>query len=246
MLEYYQQFLNVLLGWFDAPLRKLILHLQEWTNIRWRLNPGWKHVFVLMWLYFSSDAKANWSTRKPFATFTILLGGVIALASTIATGIEASASSNLISAALPMAGLVVFELVRGVWSATFSFDNPSYDASGKSWREIFAYCFYSYALPILVLGAIVLAAGWVVERQGLMSREIDSAMLVLSAFVVVLAFYWLARGAFRATYERMGGELWIDRFGRSRATYLGALLLTTMGGAVLFVGLNAGLKQIGL
>ena len=54
MLEYYQQFLHAVLGWADAPLRTLVHHLQERINVRMNLSPGWKHVFLLMWLYFFS------------------------------------------------------------------------------------------------------------------------------------------------------------------------------------------------
>src|SRR5262245_57964857 len=110
MLEFYQQFLNALLGWLDAPLRRLIVKLQEWTNIRWSLAPGWKHVFVLMWLYFSSDTKTNWPERKTFATFSLVLGGLTALAAGVALGVEGLRlnGSNLLSATLPMAAVVVY------------------------------------------------------------------------------------------------------------------------------------------
>jgi len=254
MLEFYQQFLNAILGWADAPLQALIQRLQEWTNVRWSLAPGWKHVFVLMYLYFSADAKTNWPDHKSFAIFSMVLGGLTALASSVALGVEAlgAAGSNLLPAALPMAAMVVYELVRAVWNATFSdraFNphsrNP-FDPSKKTWGEVFVYCLFNYVLPIFMIGALVMGIGWAVGRGGFISSENDMTMLTLSCFVVVLTFYWLARGAYRASYHRRENESWMHRFMRSNAAYLGLLLLTTMLGVVLFVALNAGLKLVGL
>jgi hypothetical protein len=257
MLEYYQQFLHALLGWADAPLRTLVHHLQERINVRMNLSPGWKHVFVLMWLYFSSDAKGkwrftsdaktNWSGRKSFTTFCVILGGIIALIASIALGIETTTPiANLTTAAVPMVALFTYELLKAVFSATFSISTPSFDANGKTWREIFIYCFFNYSLPTFSVTVLVMAMGAIAYIKGLVAHEIDLGIVALTACVVALAIYWLGRGAFLATYDRQNDELWLHRFKRSGSTYLGTLTLTTMSGAALFVILNAGLKLVGL
>jgi hypothetical protein len=252
MLEYYEQFLSVLLGWADEPLQKLIEQLRAWTSMPWSLAPGWKHVFVLLWLYFSSDTKTKWPDWKSFAVFSIVLGGVTALVSSVAIGMGAVGAprSRLLPAMVPMAAVFVYELIRAVWNATFSdrtypLNSPgSFDASSKTWSEVFVYCLLSYALPIWIVGALALGIAWLVGS--FLPSGIDMTIFSLFCFVVVLAFYLLARGAFRASYYRNECETRIHRFKRSKSTHLGLLLLTTMLGTMLFVALNTGLKLVGL
>ena len=86
----------------------------------------------------------------------------------------------------------------------------------------------------------------IVYMQGFIADQINLGIITLAACLIVLAIYWLGRGAFLATYDRQKGEPWLDRFKRSGSKHLGTLTLTTMSGAALFVILNAGLKLVGL
>jgi hypothetical protein len=127
IIEYYEKIIHLLLGWADAPLLELIRALSEGFGIRIQLFDHWKYVFVLMFLYFSSDSKANIRLgRYKFAVFSVLWGALVALVFSIATGTIAldAKKFSLLGLAFPIIGLTAFELGRSAWSATFSISTP--------------------------------------------------------------------------------------------------------------------------
>ena len=67
---------------------------------------------------------------------------------------------------------------------------------------------------------------------------------VLFALIVVLALYYLARGAWIAIRNRQGDESWGRRFRRDLSARLGVTMLKVIGGAVAFVLAGAGLKLV--
>ena len=232
MLDYYQQLLHALLGWADGPLNNFVAVIRSVTQLPLKLDPNWKHVFVLLWLYFSSDAKTNWATRKGFAIFSVLLGGFIALiASVTLIDLEAHA---LARASVPILGIFVWEVIRNFVSSTLSISTPSVDTRDKTWRQTFRIRFVSYALPIFVVGAVVEVGTWLAFQAGWLWFVRDFSTFALTAFVFVMALYWIARGIIR------------KRSASSGTAYLGRLMLSALGGAMLFLLVNAGLQKFGL
>ena len=244
VLSYYQQLLNVVLGWADVPLANLIALLNSLTVLALELDPNWKHVFVLMWLYFSSGAKTNWKMRKSFAAFSVVLGGVIAFLTVVIMGI--GGADGLLRAAVPMLGVFLWAAIRNLWSALFHISTRSLDAENKSWREIFAFRFLNYALPVLVIAVALLSATLLAVQSGKLHFVSDVGSFALTGFVITMALYWIIRGLYLASFNRRSGESWKARFEGSGMAQLGSLMLSTIGATGIFLVLNAGLQLLGL
>lgn len=248
ILEYYKALLDALFGWADAPLQIALEVFGKWLDINADLDPDWNHIFVLMWLYFSSDAKTNWEDRRSFAIFSIALGGVVALTSSIAIGLPntRTESGSLFRAAIPMIGIFAWEFIRDIWSTFFTISTPSRDFQGMTRREIFSYLVAVYAAPVLIVGLFIILLTGVAARHGIFSSGVDVGMIAIGGYVIAMAFYWLGRGFYLATFDRRPGESWNGRRLRSGSTYLGGLMLTIIIGGIIFLMMNAGLKELGL
>lgn len=155
MLNYYHNVLNVLLGWADIPLADLISYLSSFLGLALHLNSNWKHIFVLMWLYFWLDTRTNVRERKIFALFGIFLGLAITALTIIAMGIEEGGS--IYGAVVPMLGIFLWETIRNLFSSLFHISTSSYDAKNKDWTDIFAFRFVRFALPTLGMTVVVSA-----------------------------------------------------------------------------------------
>jgi len=83
LIDSYNQLVSHALGWLTLLIEKLILSL----NIAIKLNPDWKHAFIILILYFSAGAWAEF--KAGHATFAIVRGTVgiaIALVASILLG----------------------------------------------------------------------------------------------------------------------------------------------------------------
>ena len=248
VMAYYHSFLNVFLGWADAPLEQFISMIKHFVKIEINLDQNWKHIFVLMWLYFSSDAKTNWHLRRNFSIFSILLGGIVAFISSIAYGTPSdnSIQGALAKAAIPIGGIFIWELVRDFWSAKYTISTPSYDARGKSRKQFLQYLVTVYALPVLAMGVVTLGATWYLAIEGIFTKTETISLFALGIYVILMGIYWLGRGCWLGFFDRRENETWSERRARSGSTHLGGIILTVIIGSVVFFTLNAGLSAVGL
>lgn len=248
VLDYYHSFLQAILGWADAPLGAAVAKIGSTANVNMQLYADWKYVFVLMWLYFSSDAKINWyQARKLFALCSSILGLILAVAFSAFNNIG-SAGARLLSSydLLPIFGIFLFIFTRTLWVVLFKLSTPSLNPVGMSRLEILRYCIMNYDAPLIATGVISSALLYNLRSGGLLKsyQEFPSAGLLL--FLVATAVWKICRGIRLAVFDRGPTEGMITRFWRSGSARLGARLLAIIIGAIVFFALNAGLKEWGL
>lgn len=237
MLEYYQRLVEFSLDWAEPSLKSVLRHVGDWIGLDLRLHAHWKYFFVLMWLYFGSDAKIAW--RRGWRSSAIeyaLWGGLVATTASVASGAIALDDPSMFPVVIPIAGFVVYEIVQGAWTATF------HNFEGNTWGQTFRYYFIRFAVANAVIGGMAVLFGQQAKKFGFSNPN----LLLFIVFVIMLAMRNVGVGMWLAVRDREDGESWVSRFRRSASARLGVLLFITISGTALFLALNAGLQLAGL
>src|SRR5215467_3195847 len=109
VLDFYDWTTRLALGWAEPWIQEQLKPVSRWLGLELKLSASWRHVFVLMELYFGAHARANWNQGRPrFGLFTAVWGLIVALiASTMAGAIALrDPNANLLFAGFPIFGLV--------------------------------------------------------------------------------------------------------------------------------------------
>lgn len=233
VLAVYENEMQRFFSLFEPAITASLVAVRALTGWEFHLQPHWKHVFVLLWLYFGAYARTAWVTgARGAAVYYGVVGGVIALIAGVAAGTVSlgDATSNMGVAAFPIAGMIVFELAQNAWSASYRTGVDRF-----TWYEHFRHN-TTHDLWIAVAGVLVLAVGtWSLP---LIQSWQAPGLVLLIAFVGGLAAYWVFHGALRARIYRTDGgirsegESWWGAFRRHNDTQVGYLILSTIGGAV--------------
>lgn len=242
MLNYYLHFVDYLLGWADPYLRASLNYLSSWIAVDLRLYPHWKHFFVPMWLYFSADAKAVLGyQRKRLALAFLALGGLVALAVSVASGTMPLDSQSMLPLIFTAVGFVVYQSGSSVLAANFPLPYTIRPGTKYTRRQIVSYYLIAFPLGDALIACILIIAG-------LQARHFDFPSLNISfliLFVIAMALRDIAVSAWIAAFDRAMGQRWIDRFRGLGSQHHGFLVLASVGGAALFIALNAGLELAG-
>jgi hypothetical protein len=198
-----------------------------------QLFPHWKHVFVLMWLYFGTNARQVLSSGGwGGAAFRFLWGGAIAISAGVLAGVVAlnDASSNMAMAFWPMMGIVVFDFGRDAWSAVYV-RNEQYTWAQDFWRRA-QFTITRRALP----GAILLTIGTQSDSIPILQNIPNRGLALLFAVILALALYYLYRGA--TAPSKQGVTPW-QRFLNTGRTRIALDMLSVIGLAALVVIIGA-------
>lgn len=243
VFDYYGIVIEFVLGWAEPYLKEAIAFFRHLLGIDIDLYPHWKHVFVLMGIYFWSSARTSFAANRPVGgVFDTIWGLIVALAASLASGIvffdtvANISTANFLIAAIPVVGVTIFDIGGYAWSATFDRER------GITWSEAFVHWIF-YAFARLAAALLVLTIGF----QLPFVRDLPIPGLVLLTLLVVLAaFYWIGRGAWDADAMRGDEDTWWYAFTHAGTTFRGLLMLEVMIGAVGMFLLNAGLNLVGL
>ena len=192
-------------------------------------------VFVLIWLYFSTDARSSFMQKRPITgAATLLFGALVSTAAILASGGGASGAIGDVLWALgtPLAGFVLHALIESILTTIF------YKEPDRSIGQSLRYYFMTEVLSALLAGAAAYAIAFAAFPTLGASWATIAA---LGGFVLVRGAFWLARGVYIGVADRADGETWARRFARSGSGQFGMLIFSVFLGAVLFVALNAGL-----
>lgn len=246
IIDYYERFMQAALGWIEPLVNGYLPHLAEILRIDLHLYPHWKHVFFLMGVYFFRSAAAAYGSENySNAAFRVIWGLSVALASSVASGVvlltTADLFANFLIAAIPLVGVLLFDLGCDAWSATWY--RAEYarlaDREILSWSQEFgpqaAYDFQRTAI-----GLIIVVAGLQVPSI----RNLPSpGIALLVALLIVLAAHILISSA-RAS--RAGPQDRPAAFRSEGSADLGTAILLSLLGALSFFALNSGLQPAGL
>lgn len=235
LMAYYDNLVSALLGWTQPYVVRLLVWVNAYFDWNLQLFPHWKHIFVLLSIYFFRSAAVNYSYGYPAtATFGLIWGVIVALASSVAAGvvpfIGADKLSSLMVASIPIAGIFVFDLLKQVWNATFIRTRAAmiYQREKWTWWEFFRpnlYLVICQTLASFVLVWAVVQIPWV---QGLSSPS----LIALGLLIVALACYRIGIGAYEVKELRKeeGGRnlaprLLEDKQRRNRCSHVRSVFL---------------------
>lgn len=244
VLVTYVESKNFLVGWAEPSLTSLIMYMGSWLSLNVTLYDQWSDVFLLMILYFGARARSYWnSQRRNRAIFRVAIGIPIALFSSAFSGLILANNwtSNLLMTALPIMGMLVFDVVDSAMSASFVRDRES------SWWKTF-YRYLNFSVPVLFIGIIIAFVLTYTFRSSLIARSSDLGLLCMIAFILLLSIYWAVRAWMYAhpPNHRLPGETVAARFSRASAASIARQLAIVISGALAWILMNAGLALSGM
>jgi len=237
VLKFFANEASDLIGLIEPFIKQRLVGLKPGDGWHLTLYPHWTYSFVLMWLLFGTLARtAWWEGNKITAIFLVLWGGLVAIVAGALSGTVAleDATSNMVMAFWPIAGVVVFYLGYDAWFTAFS------RGTGDTWLSTFEqgaeWVLTRFALP----GVLVLVVGTQADKIPYVQTLASPGLTLLAALVVAAALYFLWRGATSSRYDD-GKTPW-QRFLTNGDTHAALDMLSVMGGAAIVVWL--GLKGL--
>jgi hypothetical protein len=240
IIDFYGKVVEALLGWADQPVRDAVAYLEQVLGIDLRFDQTWKHVFLLLWLYFSSDFRINLSSsRYAFAVFTLLWGSLVAVVTSVIASSAGLSSShvNTLAVMAPILGIIVFDTGRCIWGATFSAPDPTaVYLPTQGWIDRFIRRLYIYVVPVMIIGCLILFAARRLGGSSIPDSVLNSNLVLIAIFITLTAFFWIGRGVWLRAMANESSDM----------MHVGMLMVAVILGAVLFLVLNAGLSVAGL
>lgn len=223
LLAVYEGISREVLGGAQGFAQELLDRLRPWLGEQ-TLQEHWRHTLPIMWLYFSADAQIDQvKGRGFFAAFSLVWGALVGLGASFAGALHPISESTT---GLPLlistiSGLVVYEIGRAFGSKLLL---PR-ELQGKTSNLM--YSLEAFVLPTLAIGLVVAFVGLaIVPLEGL---------ALCTAYLIVLSFYWIARGGWKALFEPKEGLTRWRRFVSAGSTQVGATTLAALFAVVVFI-----------
>jgi hypothetical protein len=246
LLNRYEFLLSESLGRLEPFIQVGLAQVRDYISWPLVLYGHWKHVFVLLGIYFFREVGVSYQDRGGTGgaiVFNALLGLIVALVFSVATGSvpisQASPLPNFMVAAIPMLGAVVYGVVGFVWESTFLRHQI---AKARSTPTPTWWGYFSWGLSRIFTRTLVgLALLWIGLQIPLVQQTKAPGIAMLTMLVVVFALYWLCDGISDSKDFRKPRDPWWPGYLRSPHTQLGLAMLGTFSWFLLFVLMSAGL-----
>lgn len=244
MLRYYDTLIGVCFGWLSPVSEWFVQLFSKIFDWKLKLFPHWKHVFVILWLYFISSSRMIFTRSKSWLiTLTGIVGGaVIALVSAAIAGsvYPNEKKDYLLIALFPILGVVLFEIC--ISCAKSQHDKKK----GVKFSKTFFKGFKNYVLPAILLGSIALYYTTKLPSFDPNSFIINAGLVGLGFFIILLSSYWFIHSIIKSIIDREDGELFKDRVFRSGGFQLSRIVFNTIIAVTFLLLTNAGLSFVGL
>ena len=259
VLDYYETLVHILVGWTEPYLHALLLFIHDLTNWQLKLDPNWKHIFVLLMLFFGAFARHLSASTRTGAIILWACGVIVSLATSVWLGVEPVLTESsdpvdiLMHALVTAVPLFVVGLFFGGSAIWYAVDQARLRRI-PWWKVLATRPAIPFFLVFLVV-AIAVIAFWIGGLIGNFNSDvlllqpllqIPRPLLVGLGFIGVAAFF-LVWGALNAiAYARETKRPWAREFRENAWTAVGVSMISVMGGAATFLVCNAGLGKLGL
>jgi hypothetical protein len=235
LVAFYEKTTQVVFGWAEPWINSALASAREWIGYNLTVHPHWKHVLVLLILYFSRNVAITRTTRGLASAIVRAIWAVfVAVLTSVGVGVIALAhdfQSSALIALIPVAGVTLFDLGNDIWGATF------FRSSDTGWWQHFFFESRLVFMRAVAATAIVVAG---LNWPPLMRME-NPGLVLLGVLVVLFSFYWIWLGTLWPARNRSGDQ-WRNTVGREGAMRLGLSMLGAFAGAIAFLAVNAGLQ----
>jgi hypothetical protein len=242
VIDYYQRLTHVLFGWMEPYLVGWIRWLHEFINIDINLHDHWRHVFVLIGLYYIRDTRVFFTVRDYFGALHLLvLGLLISLATSALVGTLGMQTNsyyeNLLACAIVLWGLAIYRTIRSIWGTIRYKEKhePTYFSDYRhrligSLRDV---------IVGFVIAAHILLVPHVQDIKGI-------ALIVLALLVLLFALRHLANGwrRTRGSYDSQSAR-W-KAFRRHGNTMVAFDIIGVYVSVLFAIIASAGLERLGI
>ena len=251
VLDYYDRLISIPAGWVEPHAQRVLVWINSRVDWELQLYPHWKHVVVLMFVYFSRVAQNDFVINRPVSgVIGYMWGLIVATASGVGAGTVSPATgdigANFIIVAIPISGYFVYWVGAVILAANTSRIQGArlHNVRLQTWWEFFSATLKNVAIETSI--ALVLVVGALQVRQ--IRNMPGPGVTLLGGLVIILAFYllWSAKSNAALAYPKMhihrkGEKYWL--LGRSK---IGAAILGLFFWLGVFLASNAGLGLWGL
>jgi hypothetical protein len=250
LLDYYDKLLAVLLDWAHPYINIVLIKIGALIGWPFVLYPHWKHVFVLLEIYFFREATVAWTGvyGKANAVFCLVLGLGVAFISSVATGVvpivQESIVGNFMIGAIPVLGAALYGVIGFLNDATFlrhAYAREHHQEIPTWWEH------YVWGIKRVVIRSLIgLLILWIGLQVPVVQTLPSPGLAMFGALVFVFGIYWLLDGIIDSARLRVQNEPRWSAYWRSNHTQLGTAMVSTFFWIALFLLLNAGLSVFGL
>jgi hypothetical protein len=241
LLEYYEK----LLGWLFWPIEPLVRAwlAQLYLYIGWpkSLYPHWRHVFVLLQLYFLRNMEVSRLYSVGFAIFNFLLGILVALTFGVAAGTfpldKADRTSQFLFVAALILGAAIYAAIGFIWEALFVLNRwmQARSESHSAWQH------FKWGLKRIAVRSLVGFGLLGMLLNVPFIQELSAPGVVISFFLIIaFSVYWLGDGIRDARKTRRADESLVAAYLRSPFTQLGLAMLGPIFWCFVFIVMRAG------
>ncbi len=250
MLDFYERLICMLIGWWAEPIiRDLLARLNALVDWDLHLYPHWKHIFVLVAVYFFRDAAASGPIKRPGGEiFLSAIGLPIAAAISIGAGCIAASPNNwranFAIAAVAVIGVTLFDIAKLIWYAGWLRPWVA-KRRGRTLEKYWPYLTGRLHFPArtFLVGMLIAASAPAIP----LVRDLpNSGLAVVLVLVLILTVYWLGVGVTRVDEVRQPGDTWWGAFRRSGPGLLGLAMLSVFIGAFVVVACNSMALEVGV
>ncbi|MEQ1726102.1 MAG: hypothetical protein ABL882_09280 [Sphingopyxis sp.] len=240
IFEAYNILKYAILGPLEPYIEGIAREIFYWLPDDWRMQRHWNDIFVLMSLYFSARARSYLRAGlKRRALFRYFFGIPLSLMTSIIAGLVLafSASTNAVLAAVPILGILVFELADSAVSATVA------RKAGLTWRQDWIR-YLNFSLPILAIGLCGIIVSAYFFQDSRLAATNRLGLIFLLVFTLSLTIYWAFRAflfALPSENRQVGESVW-GRFCRSSNTDIALSMGATIGLAMIILLGSAGFE----
>jgi len=246
LLEYYER----LLGWLVRPVEPFIkawlAQLHDYIGWPEALYAHWKHVFVLLGLYFFREVWIRRVYGLDFVISNFLLGLFVALTSAVLAGTipltNADQMAQFLFALVFILGAAVYGVIGFVWDATFLRHRWAQvrNRSVPTWWSYFRWGL-SRILSRSLVGLVLV---WAALQIPLVRQMPSPGVAVSLVLIIAFAVYWLCDGLIDSKNMRREDESWRAAYWRSLHTQLGLAILGPIFWCFVVIVMRAGNELI--
>lgn len=250
IVEDYDAILSLVL----TPLvNGLLALLRDWFSLDLHVYPHWKHVFVLLGIYFFRDSRMF---RKlgyyDVAAVSLVWGAIVAFATSVVVGLipleRGDMWSNFLIGATPVAGFFLYILGPTFASAFWRREESAHYLGGRV-EPFWSYIWRRAKRNFIVLGVGVVFLGLclfipaVGDKLPAIGEVRSPGLVLLAVLVLMLSSYWLWRGFGQARRQsRDKGVPLRTALSNSGNVNLSIAMLAPFAASIVLVALNELLK----
>jgi len=249
IIDVYLVAITATIGLFDPLVVWIISKFNDWFGWNITFAEGWRHIFLILQILFVRDAGTAISDGRRTLGFVRLLVGTIVAFVTAITAYLANFSmpilSNIVFSFIPLAGLLVYDIIMYGFSATMFFDAIGKgEVRGAQTRRQF----FLDGLRRSFERFLIVAFGTIIVfiLPAVHSLPFPHAGLIaMTAGLIANALYWLISGAKYALREQRKGEHFVQAFNGSESGRFGLAVSGIILWFLLFCAMNAGMRLLG-